>query len=74
MGTLEELNAAFAIMKAVNVLDVTPEGVKAWENAYRSYETRVDRVEAYVLSVIGVILQSNHCTSKRSSWKVKERQ
>ena len=41
----DEVTAAYDLVKEVDVLDTTEEGVEAWKRAIYDYDTHVNRVE-----------------------------
>lgn len=44
----QEVNSAYENIKVVDCLDISREGVEAWEAAVARYEERIDRVEARI--------------------------
>lgn len=42
------MNSAYENIKVVDCLDISREGVEAWEAAVARYEERIDRVEARI--------------------------
>ncbi|XP_039279680.1 dynein heavy chain, cytoplasmic [Nilaparvata lugens] len=47
-SAIEEVNMAYENVKEVDCLDMTREGVEAWDAAVARYEERIDRVEARI--------------------------
>ncbi|XP_050421392.1 dynein heavy chain, cytoplasmic isoform X3 [Adelges cooleyi] len=47
-SAIEEVNSAYENIKVVDCLDISREGVEAWEAAVARYEERIDRVEARI--------------------------
>ncbi|XP_069694728.1 dynein heavy chain, cytoplasmic isoform X3 [Periplaneta americana] len=47
-NAIEEVNLAYENVKEVDCLDITREGLEAWDAAVRRYEERIDRVETRI--------------------------
>uniref|UniRef100_A0A1A8G9X4 Cytoplasmic dynein 1 heavy chain 1 n=2 Tax=Nothobranchius TaxID=28779 RepID=A0A1A8G9X4_9TELE len=47
-NAIEEVNLAYENVKEVDGLDVSKEGVEAWEAAMKRYDERIDRVETRI--------------------------
>ncbi|CAG2060235.1 unnamed protein product, partial [Timema podura] len=47
-NAIEEVNLAYENVKEVDCLDITREGLEAWDAAVRRYEDRIDRVETRI--------------------------
>nr|QVD39637.1 Dynein heavy chain, cytoplasmic [Schistocerca gregaria] len=47
-NAIEEVNLAYENVKEVDCLDISREGLEAWDAAVRRYEERIDRVEARI--------------------------
>lgn len=47
-NAIEEVNMAYENVKEVECLDITKEGIEAWDAAVKRYEERIDRVEARI--------------------------
>ncbi|KAF4518251.1 hypothetical protein B566_EDAN010397 [Ephemera danica] len=47
-SAIEEVNIAYENVKEVDCLDISREGLEAWDAAVRRYEERIDRVEARI--------------------------
>lgn len=47
-GGIEEVNLAYENVKEVECLDISKEGIDAWDAAVKRYEERIDRVEARI--------------------------
>ncbi|XP_016335882.1 cytoplasmic dynein 1 heavy chain 1 [Sinocyclocheilus anshuiensis] len=48
VNAIEEVNLAYENVKEVDGLDVSKEGVEAWEAAMKRYDERIDRVETRI--------------------------
>ncbi|XP_067011460.2 dynein heavy chain, cytoplasmic isoform X2 [Anabrus simplex] len=47
-NAIEEVNLAYENVKEVDCLDISREGLEAWDAAVRRYEERIDRVETRI--------------------------
>lgn len=47
-GAIGEIDQAYEVVKEVDCLDTTKEGVEAWEAAIARYDERIDRVESRI--------------------------
>lgn len=47
-SAIEEVNLAYENVKQVDCLDVSKEGIKAWEATMKRYDERIDRVETRI--------------------------
>ena len=47
-NAISEVNLAYENVKEVDGLDISKEGVEAWEAAMKRYEDRIDRVETRI--------------------------
>lgn len=48
VNAIEEVNLAYENVKEVDGLDISKEGMEAWEASLRRYEERIDRVETRI--------------------------
>lgn len=47
-NAIEEVNLAYENVKQVDCLDVSKEGCNIWDDAWRRYDERIDRVETRI--------------------------
>ncbi|KAI9220479.1 dynein heavy chain 1, cytosolic [Blastocladiella britannica] len=52
INALEEVAAAYDVVRTVDVLDVTPEGTDIWAGAEDAYNERVGRVENLIIATL----------------------
>ncbi|KAJ2798624.1 dynein heavy chain, partial [Coemansia helicoidea] len=62
-SAIGEIERAYAAVRSVDVLDVTPEGADAWERAETAYNERVARVENQII----VRLRDRLATARNAS-------
>lgn len=43
---LNEVNEAYALFVAINVLDITEEGKETWQSTKRTYDLKIDKIES----------------------------
>lgn len=48
ISAIEQVNQAYELVKEVDALDISKEGIDAWDAANKRYEERIDRVEARI--------------------------
>ena len=48
LSAIDDVEAAYETVKSVNPLDITKEGIEAWDSAMKRYEERIHRVETRI--------------------------
>lgn len=48
VSAIEEVNLAYELVKEVDALDISKEGIDAWDAAIKRYDERIDRVEGRI--------------------------
>lgn len=50
-NAIEEVNLAYENVKEVECLDITKEGVEAWDAAVKRYEERIGEIFFYIIKL-----------------------
>ena len=49
---LSKINEAYSFFTAINVLDITKEGFDLWDQTERNYNSKIDKVEGQITSIL----------------------
>lgn len=52
LNAVQEIHAAYNMIRDIDVLDVTPEGTETWVNAEQEYDDRIARVESTIIGIL----------------------
>lgn len=55
---LNEVNEAYALFVAINVLDITEEGKETWMSTKRTYDLKIDKIESQITASLRTKLSS----------------